>query len=80
MELAAANAAYARLHEKEPFHDGSFTSWAGDRSSSHPYHFNDGVSIGVTDHDATPWDKFTTERDASPVPPADGEGDQVAES
>lgn len=75
MEREAAAAAYAKLHEKEPYHDGSFTSWASDRGRSHPYHFNDGVSIGVAGHDATPWDAFTTEREASPVLRAEGDKD-----
>lgn len=70
MERDAADAFYAKLHEKEPFHDGSFTSWSKDRGLGHPYHFRDGVSIGVAGHDLTPHDKFTTERDASPVRPA----------
>ncbi len=75
MEKQAADAAYAKLHEKEPYHDGSFTSWAKDRGPSHPYHFNDGVHIGVAGHDLTPHDLFTTEVNASPVQPPDGESD-----
>lgn len=70
MEQRAADALYAKVHEREPYHDGSFTSWSKDRSLDHPYHFNDGVSIGVTDYDIAPHDKFTTERDASPEQPA----------
>lgn len=67
MEREAAAASYAKLHEKEPYHNGSFTSWSKDRGPSHPYHFNEGVSIGVADENLTPWDKFTTEVNASPV-------------
>jgi hypothetical protein len=78
MERAAANSAYAKLHEKAPYHDGSFQSWAKDWSTSHPYHYNDGVSIGVADHDLTPWDAFTTERDASPLP-SGADDDQTPE-
>lgn len=79
MERDAADAAYAKLHEKEPYHNGSFTSWSKDRGEEHPYHFRDGVSIGVTDHDVAPWDKFPTEVNASPTRPGAGE-DQAPES
>ncbi|HEY9353474.1 MAG TPA: hypothetical protein VIP28_09500, partial [Nocardioides sp.] len=70
MEREAANAAYADLHEDAPFHNGTFTSWAKERSKRHPYRYNDGVTITVAGHDPTPWDKFTTEVNASPAPPA----------
>ena len=79
MSREAANALYAKLHEKEPFHNGSFTSWSKDRTLEHPYHFNEGVSIGVMDFDVTPWDTFTTEANASPEPPSDEDEDQVLE-
>lgn len=69
MEQQAANAAYADLHEKAPYHDGTFTSWAEERSRKHPYRYTDGVTIAVANHDPTPWDKFTTEVSASPVRP-----------
>lgn len=71
MERMAAEAAYEALHEKRPWHNGTFTSWADKRSASHPYHFKHGVTIGVADHDVTPWDsKWTTQESASPVPPS----------
>lgn len=69
MERDAAQALYADLHEKAPYHDGTFTDWEAKRSSSHPYHFNDGVSFGVAEADPSPWDLFTTRVDASPVQP-----------
>lgn len=68
MNQEAARAAYEALHEKRPYHDGTFTSWAERRGPSHPFHYNAGVSIGVADEDLTPWDEFTTKADASPVP------------
>ncbi|MGH3996674.1 MAG: hypothetical protein ACRDTJ_04345 [Pseudonocardiaceae bacterium] len=81
MERRAAETLYAELHEKEPYHNGTFASWSKDRGPSHPYHFNDGVSVGVTDRDVTPWDTFTTQRNASPTPPTEDDGeDQVLES
>lgn len=54
MALAVANWMYDQRHEEQPFHDGTFKSWAGNRSSSHPYHFRDGVSIWVSKFDLTP--------------------------
>lgn len=78
MERAATNSAYAKLHEKAPYHDGTFRSWAKEWSPKHPYHYNDGVSIGVADRDLTPHDAFTTEADASPVP-AGADEDQTPE-
>ena len=71
MEREAALAAYNELHgEDAAYHNGTFTSWSKTRSSSHPYGAGDGVSIGVAQMDVNPWDKFTTERDASPLPPS----------
>lgn len=82
MERAAADARYAALHEDAPYHDGSFSSWAEQRSPSHPYHYSEGVTVGVAERDLAPWDKFTTEVSASPVKPLSaldewrpGEGD-----
>ena len=76
MEREAASAMYAKLHEDAPYHDGSFRSWAKERSQSHPYHFGDGVTFGVAAEDIAPHDKFTTEVDASPVAPVRG-GDEA---
>lgn len=67
MEREAASARFAELHSERPFHDGTYTSWAKERSRSHPYHFGDGVTIWAADMDAAPWDEFTTSVDASPV-------------
>lgn len=69
MERAAAQDAYADLHEKAAFHDGTFQSWNEKRSPEFPYHHSHGVGIGVAPIDPTPWDAFTTERDASPQAP-----------
>ena len=66
MEREAASAAYADLHKDAPYHDGSFKSWAKERSRSHPYHYGDGVTFGVADHDLWPGDRFTTDQYASP--------------
>lgn len=70
MERESASAAYAALHEDKPWHDGSFKSWAKERSASHPIKFDMGVSIGVDSVDRAPWDKFTTRRNASPIEPS----------
>lgn len=66
MEREAASAAYSDLHSEAPFHNGSFTSWAKERSPSHPYHFREGIKFGVADRDLTPNDPFTTKIDARP--------------
>jgi hypothetical protein len=68
MEREAAQAVYDMLHEDQPWHDGTFTSWAKNRSAKHPYHFKHGVTIGVAAQNVSPWDEFTTKHDASPVP------------
>ena len=58
MELAAAEWRYDQLHEKRPFHDGTFGSWSEVRTHAHPYHFRDGVRIFVADSDLNPHDHF----------------------
>jgi len=67
MEIVAARAAYERLHEEMPFHDGTFTRWGKTRSASFPYGHSDGVEVGVADEDLAPWDEFTTKVAASPI-------------
>lgn len=79
MEREAADAMYAALHEDVPFHDGTFTSWAKDRSHKHPYRFSEGVTIGVASTDLAPHDLFTTEKNASPVPPGSADGVTLAQ-
>lgn len=73
MVKAGAEAQYAALHDKFPYHDGTFGSWAKDRSASHPYHYFDGVHIGVAEKDLFPWDLFTTATNASPIKPEDSD-------
>ena len=58
MDLAAADRKWAALHEDRPWHDGSFTSWVKERSDSHPFHFQDGVRLWVSDVDYSPDDTF----------------------
>jgi hypothetical protein len=69
MEREAAEAFYAALHDKAPWHNGAFSSWAKEQSPRHPIHFRHGVTVGVAPVDLSPWDKFTTDANASPVPP-----------
>lgn len=76
MEREAADRAYERIHEKRPFHDGTFKSWAEEASESHPYHFRDGVTVYVADEDQAPWDEFTTRESASPLPSDRGDRDR----
>jgi hypothetical protein len=68
MEREAANARYARLHEKSQWHDGSFTRWAEEPSDSHPYRYDHGVTVGVSETDLYPDDDFLTKVSASPHP------------
>lgn len=75
MEREAAAAALDALRgEDAAWHDGTFTNWSKTRTNSlgdvtHPYPAGAGEALGVADVDLTPWDKFTTELNASPVPP-----------
>ncbi|GAB3776781.1 hypothetical protein GCM10027600_43200 [Nocardioides ginsengisegetis] len=58
MAAAAANAKWERLHADAPYHDGTFNSWVEKRSDAHPFHFSEGVTIGVSRHDMNPDDNF----------------------
>lgn len=60
MEKQAALARYAELHQDLPYHDGTFSHWAKERSSLTPYRFDDGVNIGVALVDYQPDDDFLT--------------------
>lgn len=73
MELAAANRAYDRVHEKAVFHDGTFTSWREKASKSHPYHYRDGITLSVGREDEHPDDDFTTNVNAKPGGVVDGD-------
>lgn len=74
MEQKAADARYERLHENLPYHDGTFTNWAKDRSADHPYKYDEGVTVLVTPVDYTPDDLFLTDPRA-PAFPRGGEDD-----
>lgn len=63
---AAAERLYDGLHEKRPYHDGSFQRWAEKPSEGYPFHYRDGITIVLLDHDANPGDKFTTDENADP--------------
>lgn len=58
MDQAAAEWRYDELHKEMPFHDGTFKSWAVERTKSHPYHYRDGATIWVASVDLSPEDKF----------------------
>ena len=53
-DLEAANWRYASLHEELPYHDGSFESWRKERSVSHPFRYDSGVRLWVSDVDYDP--------------------------
>lgn len=44
-EQLAALWRFGALHEKQPFHNGTFESWSEERSPTHPYRYDDGVTI-----------------------------------
>ncbi len=69
MELAAARAMYAALHDDLSYHDGSFRAWSKERSPAYPYHYDDGVRIVLAETDVRPWDHFTTDVNADPSSP-----------
>lgn len=73
MERMAADAAYSRLHEDRPWHDGSFERWAEKPSREFPYHVTFGVTVGVAESDLRPWDNFLKRESASPVEPVQSE-------
>lgn len=58
MQLEAVKRRYERLHEKAPFHDGSFKSWVKEASDEHPFHYADGVGFWMSREDLTPDDDF----------------------
>jgi len=60
MEAAAAQVKFDRLHEKRPWHDGTFTDWAAEPSDEHPYHHSFGTRIWVNATDLALGGKFTT--------------------
>lgn len=75
MAAKAADWMYDDLHKDAEFHDGTFTRWSKDRSQAFPYHYRDGVVIGVAPVDLAPHDMFTTQAEAPPIPPAKEGGD-----
>ena len=77
MERAAAERQYARLHEDAPWHDGTFTSWRKEPSASHPYHFQDGVTVFISTVDLAPGDNFLIDTKASPARPVNVESPTV---
>jgi hypothetical protein len=64
MERRGAERMYELLHADRPYHDGTFTEWVKEPSRSHPYHFNDGVTIWVAASDVAPDDKFLSSESA----------------
>lgn len=59
MEYESAWAAYRRLHDKRPWHDGTFTDWTEKPDSGHPYHLEHGVRIWVSETDLALGGDFT---------------------
>ena len=74
METRAAERRYEAIHEKTPYHDGTFTRWAAEASLTTPYHFNDGVTIWAAPVDLSPDDRFLADVNA-PAYPRGGDDD-----
>ena len=66
MQLAGAQALYAGVHEERPYHDGTFTDWSKERTSRHPFRYDDGVSIILAAEDLFADDDFLTNERAAP--------------
>jgi hypothetical protein len=69
MTQKEAEADYQARHTERPYHDGTFSDWQPTRSSSHPFHFEWGVTIGVAPVDVNPHDEFRKVEKQSPLPP-----------
>lgn len=54
MAREGAVALYGQLHEEMPYHDGWRTSWSKTRTRSHPFHWSDGLAVGVSSTDTDP--------------------------
>jgi hypothetical protein len=67
-ERAAAEWRFEQLHKDLPYHNGDESSWAEERSMSHPYHYLDGVRIFVATEDLNPDDKFLGDPDEGSSP------------
>lgn len=54
------------LHEKRPYHDGSFPDdlgqWSEKPSLARPFHYTDGVTIWMAPVDLSPDDDFLGQR------------------
>lgn len=79
MARTAAQSAYTDLHDEFPYHDGTFTEWAKKQSEDFPFHRDAGVTIGVAELDLHPWDDFTRDPEADPIPPEQRPADPAGE-
>lgn len=78
MQLAAAMALYAQMHETRPYHSGDFKSWAKERSRDYPFRYDDGVSFYLSETEVNPDDDWLGDgRSVAEQAVGDvGEGDQ----
>lgn len=58
MQQQMAQRRWDLLHEKAPYHDGTFTLWSDKPTPVCPFHYSDGVTIWVSPDDLTPDDDF----------------------
>lgn len=80
MQKRAAERRWEQLHEKRPYHDGTFSHWSENLDRDHPFHFSDGFSVWVTDGvDPSPDDRFLQVESAGPPQQPVGEQPEAAE-
>lgn len=65
-ELAVAERLFDALHEREPWHDGTFSTWSGEFSEATPWHYRDGTRIYLAETDENPSDQFLADKLARP--------------
>ncbi len=58
MQLLYAKRRWEELHEEKPYHDGTFSVWSEKATERTPFHFQDGVTVWLSQHDLTPDDNF----------------------
>jgi hypothetical protein len=67
------------IRADKKWHDGSFTHWSEVRDAGHPCPAGAGEIIGVASRELAPWDAFTTDLNASPIPPSESATTEGAE-
>lgn len=58
MFLKWVQARYKKIHEKAPYHDGTFRIWDKERTTITPFHYDEGVHLWLSREDLSPDDDF----------------------